>query len=70
MISYFPDWWIFLTYDSFKSHLDVTEDLDFFAENRIKVGKDDSGTNTFNQLYDYFQVKEDKLVSSQLLYMI
>ena len=34
MISDFPKWWVFLTYDRFKSHVNVTEDLE---NNRLCV---------------------------------
>ena len=54
MICYFPEWWSFLTYDGFKSHVNVTDDLDFSAEDRIKVGKEESGTSAFNQAYGNF----------------
>ena len=40
MISDFPKWWPFLTHYGFKSQVNVTDVLDFFAEDRIKVGKD------------------------------
>ena len=67
MISEFPKWWAFLTYDGLKSHVNVTEGLDFFAEERIRVGKEEAGTSAFNQVYDKFQAKQDKAQTRQLL---
>ena len=67
MICDFPKWWAFLTYDGFKSHINVTEDLNFFAEERIWVGKEEAGTSAFNQAYDKFQAKQDKYQTRQLL---
>ena len=60
MIRDFPKWWAFLTYDGFKYHVNVTEGLKFFAEERIRVGKEEARTSTFNQAYDKFQAKQDK----------
>ena len=51
MIRDFPKWWAFLTYDEFKSHVNVTEGLEIFAEERIRVGKEEAGTSAFNQAY-------------------
>ena len=48
----FPKWWAFLTYDGFKSHVNVTEGLENFADERIRVGKEEAGTSAFNQAYD------------------
>ena len=67
MIRNFPKCWVFFTYDGFKSHVIVTEGLDFFAEERIRVGKEEAGTNAFNQAYDKFQAKQDKAQPRQLL---
>ena len=60
MISEIPKWWSFLTYDGLKSHVNVTDALDYFAEERIKVGNEEGGTSNFNQAYDKFQAKQDK----------
>ena len=60
MICNFPKWWAFLTYDRFKSHVNVTEGLGKFAEERIRVGKEEAGTSAFNQAYDKFKAKQDK----------
>ena len=57
MIRDFPKWWAVLTYDGFKSHVNVTEGLKTFAEERIRVGKEEAGTSAFNQAYDKFQAK-------------
>ena len=60
MIRYFQKWWVLLTYDGFKPHVNVTEGLNIFAEDRIKVGKEEAGTSTLNQAYNKFQAKQDK----------
>ena len=67
MIRDFPKWWAFLKYDGFKYHANVTEGLNFFAEERIRVGKEEAGTSAFNQSYDKFQAKQDKAQTRQLL---
>ena len=67
MIRDFPKWWAFLTYDGFKSHVNVTEGLKTFAEERIRVEKEEAGTSAFNQAYDKFQVNQDKAQTRQLL---
>ena len=69
MIHDFPKWWAFLTYDGFKSHVNVTEGLEFFAEERIRVWKEEAGTSVFNQAYDTFQARQDKAQTRQLLYL-
>ena len=60
MICYFQKCWSCLTYDSFKSHVNVTDALKILSEERIKVGKEEAVTSNFNQAYDKFQVKQDK----------
>ena len=55
MMPDFPHWWQFLTYDGFKSDMNFTDGLKYFAEDRIKVGKNKTKTRVFNQLYDKFQ---------------
>ena len=67
MIRDFPKWWDFLTYDGFKSHVNVTEGLENFVEERIRVGKEEAGTITFYQAYDKFQENKDKAQTRQLL---
>ena len=67
MICDFPKWWSFLPYDGFKSHVTVTDALKTFADERIKVGKEESGTSALNQLYDKFQVNQDKDQTRHLL---
>ena len=67
MILGFPKWWAFLTYDGFKSHVNVTEGLNLFAEKRIRVGNEEAGTSAFNQAYDKFQEKQDKSQTRHLL---
>ena len=67
MIRDFPKWWAFLTYDWFKSHVNVTEGLESFAEERIRVGKEEAGTSPLNQSYDKLQANQDKAQTRQLL---
>ena len=52
-----PKWWALLIHYGFKSHANVTEGLEKFTEERIRVGKEEAGTSTFNQAYDKFQAK-------------
>ena len=52
MIFDFQKWWSFLTYDGFKSHVNVTEGLEILAEESIKSGKEEAGIISFNQAYD------------------
>ena len=54
-------------YDGFKYRMTVTDALDFFAEERIKVGKEQAGTSAFNQAYDKFEAKQEKAQTRQLL---
>ena len=63
----FPKWWAFLTSDGFKSHSNVTEGLKTFAEERIRVGKEEAGKNSFNQAYDKWQLNRDKAQIRQIL---
>ena len=67
MIRDFPKWWAFLTYDGFKSHINVTEGLGIFADERIRVGKEEAGTSAFNQAYDKFQANQEKAQTRKLL---
>ena len=67
MIRDSPKWLAFLTYDGFKSHVNVTEGLEIFAEESIRVGKEEAGTSAFNQAYDTFQAKQDKAQTRELL---
>ena len=67
MIRDFPKWWAFLTYDGLKSHVNVTECLIFFSEERIRVGKEEAGTSAFNQAYDKFKAKQYKAQTRQIL---
>ena len=60
MICDVPNWWSFLTYDGFKSHVNVTDALEFFSKDRINVGKEETGTSTFKQAYDKLHAKQDK----------
>ena len=67
MIHDFSKWWALLTYDGFKSHVNVTEGLEKFVEERIRVVKEEAGTSAFNQAYDKFHAKQDKAQTRQLL---
>ena len=67
MICDFPKWWSFLTYFGLNSHVNVTDALDFFAEVRMKVCKEEAVTSAFNLAYDKFQAKKDKAKTRQLL---
>ena len=49
--------------------MNVTDDLGYFSEERIKVGKEEAGTSAFNQVYDAFQENQDKDRIRQLLEM-
>ena len=60
MIFDFPKWWAFLTYDGFKSHVNITECLDYSAYCRINSGKDEAGKSNLNQVYDTFQSNQYK----------
>ena len=44
MIRDFQKWWALLTYDGFKSHINITEGLGIFAEGSIRVEKKEAGT--------------------------
>ena len=63
----FPKWWFLLTYYDIKSHVNVTEGLKMFAEERIRVGKEEAGKSAFNQAYDKFQAKQYKAQTRELL---
>ena len=54
MICNLPKWWAFLTYDGFKSHVNVTEGIKKIVEKSIRVGKEEARTRTSNQAYDKF----------------
>ena len=43
----------------FKSHVNVTDGLNCFAEERIIVRKEEYGTSDFNQEYDKIQANHD-----------
>ena len=47
--------------------MNITDDLETFAEERIKVGKYEADTSAFNQVYDKLQAKQDKAQTRQLL---
>ena len=70
MICDLPELWSSLSYDGFKSHVNVTESFKRFIEEKIKIGKEEAGTSTFNQMYDKVQAKQDKDQTRQLLELI
>ena len=43
MICDLSNWWALFAYDVFKSHVNVTEGLEIFAEERIRVGNEGLG---------------------------
>ena len=67
MLCDLPKWWALLTYDGFKSHVNVPEVLETFAEESIKVGMEEAGTSTFNKAYDKLQVKQEESQTRKLL---
>ena len=62
-----PDWWCVLTYDGFKSHVNVNTALQTFHDNKIRVVKEQAGTSHVNQPYNQSQAKADKRAARQLL---
>ena len=66
MIHDFPEWWAFITYDGFKYNIDVTRGIIVFAEERIKVGKEEAGKINFNQSYDKLEAKQDNKVTRHI----
>ena len=62
-----PDWYCNLTYDGFKSHVNVTRALEIFAENKVDVVKEEGGASDTNQSYDQMQAVADKRATRQLL---
>ena len=62
-----PDWWALLTFDGFKSHVNVTRALQKFAEYLIRVAKEEGGTSATNQSYDQEQAVKDKMHTRRLL---
>ena len=62
-----PQCWVSLIYDGFTYHMNGTEGLIFFAEERIKVWKEEDGTINLNKVHDKFQAKKDKKSKSHIL---
>ena len=62
-----PDWWALLTFDGFKSHVNVTHALQKFAEHLICVAKEEGGISATNQSYDQEQAVKDKMHTRRLL---
>ena len=60
MICDLQKWWSFLTYDGFKSHVNFTDSLEMFSEDRITAVNEEAGTSDFNKAYDKFQAKQKK----------
>ena len=67
MILEFQMWWALPTPDGFKSHVNVTEGLKKYTEDRIRVGNEESGTSDFNQDDDKFHAKQYRYQTRQLL---
>ena len=44
-----PDWWVCMSYNGFKSHLNVDTALDVLYSYRICVVKEEAGTSHINQ---------------------
>ena len=61
------DWWALLTFDGFKSHVNVTQMLQKFLEHFIRVAKEEGGTSATNQFYDQEQAIKDKMHTRRLL---
>ena len=64
-----PDWWACLTFDAFKSHVNVDEASIFFASVEIRAVKEEAGTSHVNQPYDQETAQADKRSARQLLEM-
>ena len=67
MINDIPKWCSLLTYDGLKYHVNVTEGLEKFAEDRIRVGKEEAGTSNFNQDNDKLKANQEKAQTRQIL---
>ena len=67
MIHDLPEWWSLLTYYGLKYHVYFTEILKDFSEERIEVGKEDSGKRAFNKVYDKFHARQDNITTRHLL---
>ena len=62
-----PEWWACLTFDGFKSHVNVNEALQVFSDANIRAVKEEAGTSHVNQPYDQETAQADKRASRQLL---
>eukprot|EP00957_Ditylum_brightwellii_P193176 14709085-Ditylum_brightwellii.AAC.1 len=62
-----PDWYCNLTYDGFKSHVNVTRVLEIFAENKVDVAKEEGNASDTNQSYNQMQAVADKQATRQML---
>ena len=47
--------------------MNVTDSLNYFSEERVKVGKEEAGTSAFIPAYDKFQENQDKDQTRQIL---
>ena len=47
--------------------MNVTDALEIFALDGIKVGKEEAGTSSSNQSYDKFQTNQEKAQTRQIL---
>ncbi len=50
-----PGWDVFLTYDGFKSHVNVTDGLETLTENTIQTVKKEAGISQLYQSCDQHQ---------------
>jgi hypothetical protein len=64
----YPDWWVCMTLDGYKSHL-LPEALEPFTELKIEVSKEEGDTSQSNQAYDQEAAKEDKRLTNEALDM-
>ena len=62
-----PNWSDLLTFDGFKSHINVGETLDCWSVNKIWTVKEEAGTSHVNQAYNQQQARADKQITRELL---
>eukprot|EP00957_Ditylum_brightwellii_P202762 15331706-Ditylum_brightwellii.AAC.1 len=67
VIEDFPGWWAYCTYDRFGSHVNVSEALGAFYQEKIHIPKEEAATSANCQPYDQQQAKADKAVSREYL---
>ena len=62
-----PNWSALLTFDGFKSHVNVQEALHDWSVNLIWTLKKEAGTSHGNQAYNQYQARADKQITRDLL---